>query len=141
MSDPVHLLAGVLLVDPSGAVLMQLRDEYAPRHPNLWGIPGGHIEPGETPEQAAHRELLEETGLRVDGPLELFWSGPALNDNGHWHVYYAPTRAHQDQVILGERAAMVFLSPPEILTRRMTPGVNDVVRRFLTSPQYNALIR
>ncbi|MEV4626628.1 NUDIX hydrolase [Micromonospora sp. NPDC049523] len=141
MSESVHQLAGVLLVDPSGAVLMQLRDEYAPRHPNLWGIPGGHVESGETPEQAAHRELLEETGLRVDGPLELFWSGSRPDDNSHWYVYCAPTRARQDQVVLGEGAAMVFLSPDEILARRMTPGVTEVVRRFLVSPQYHALIR
>lgn len=36
-----------------------------------WDIPGGHIEPGETPEEAARRELYEETGTRV-GPLQLF---------------------------------------------------------------------
>jgi 8-oxo-dGTP pyrophosphatase MutT (NUDIX family) len=35
-----------------------------------WDIPGGHIESGETPAQAAVRETMEETGVLVE-PLEL----------------------------------------------------------------------
>ena len=30
-----------------------------------WGPPGGHIDFGETPEQTAHRETLEETGINI----------------------------------------------------------------------------
>ncbi|MEV4216755.1 NUDIX hydrolase [Nonomuraea sp. NPDC049725] len=38
-----------------------------------WEIPGGHLDPGETPVQAAARELAEETGLRLDpGLLSVF---------------------------------------------------------------------
>ena len=35
---------------------------------------------------------------------------------------------------------MVFLSPAEILDRQMAPDVDDVVRRFLASPQYRRLV-
>jgi mutator protein MutT len=40
---------------------LQLRD-----HAGQWALPGGRIEPGETPEQAALRELCEEVDLRLD---------------------------------------------------------------------------
>lgn len=31
----------------------------------MWGVPAGKLEPGETPEAAARRELFEETGIRL----------------------------------------------------------------------------
>jgi 8-oxo-dGTP pyrophosphatase MutT (NUDIX family) len=42
-----------------GPQVLLIRDPY-----NNWGLPKGHIEGGETPEQAALREVEEETGLR-----------------------------------------------------------------------------
>src|SRR2546423_5853955 len=58
--------AGVILVDPQGRVLLQLRDDN-PRimFPGHWGITGGAGNPGETPEDIALREVWEETGLAL----------------------------------------------------------------------------
>ncbi|CAM3790137.1 NUDIX hydrolase [Corallococcus sp. ZKHCc1 1396] len=36
-----------------------------PHGRHLWALPKGHVDPGETPEQTAHREVREETGLSV----------------------------------------------------------------------------
>lgn len=68
---PVLVAAGVL-VRSAERVLLQRRGDDG-----TWGPPGGALEPGETLEQAAHRELLEETGL-VAGELRLIdvYSGP-----------------------------------------------------------------
>jgi 8-oxo-dGTP diphosphatase len=116
-------VALVLLVDPSGAVLLQHRDEDVAASPNQWSLPGGRVEPGETPEQAARRELLEEAGLSA-GELRRLWSGPRPYEAGFphtvtVHVFRGTTAACQEDVVLGEGRAMVFAPRDEILDREL----------------------
>jgi ADP-ribose pyrophosphatase YjhB (NUDIX family) len=59
---------GAVIRDDAGRLLMILRGHEPGK--GLWSIPGGRIEPDETPEQAVVREVREETGLDVScGPL------------------------------------------------------------------------
>lgn len=58
--------ARVMVVD--GDRVLLIRHTYVPG----WQFPGGGIGPGETVADGAAREVLEETGHRVVGPMQLF---------------------------------------------------------------------
>jgi 8-oxo-dGTP diphosphatase len=131
-----HRIAVVLLVDPQGYMLMQHRSADAAISPGQWGLPGGHVEQGEEPLAAAHRELLEETGLTV-GRLDLWWRGvkPGAPRVEVW-AYQGVTRAAQSDVVLGEGQAMVFLPPAEVMSRDLATTAALLVPGFLASPEY-----
>ncbi|EGD53742.1 NUDIX hydrolase [Gordonia neofelifaecis] len=64
------LAAGAVIVDDAGRILMVKRGHDPER--GCWSVPGGHVEIGETTAEAAAREVLEETGLRVEIGAELW---------------------------------------------------------------------
>jgi ADP-ribose pyrophosphatase YjhB (NUDIX family) len=55
---------GAIIFDSSDRLLLIKRGR--PPGKGLWSIPGGRLEPGETDADGVRREVLEETGLRVE---------------------------------------------------------------------------
>ncbi|GGK34365.1 NUDIX hydrolase [Pilimelia terevasa] len=83
--------AGVLAVNPAGALLLQRR-----RDTGQWAIPIGKQELGETPTQCAVRETREETGVTV-GITELLG---IYSDPGHIVYYTSDGECRQEFEII-----------------------------------------
>ncbi len=67
-------VARVVVLDEQGAVLLlSARIPRRPDGPDVWFTPGGGVEEGETLAEAAHREVLEETGGRLGDLGEPVW--------------------------------------------------------------------
>jgi len=89
--------AGGLVIDTTGTkgLLIGRRDlKDQSRQRLLWSLPKGHIEAGETPEQAAIREVAEETGIeseisRALGVID-FWfmaGGKRIHKTVHHYLF------------------------------------------------------
>ncbi|MEY4443966.1 MAG: hypothetical protein RL301_45 [Actinomycetota bacterium] len=89
--------AGGLVIDSTGTkgLLIGRRDlKDQSRERLLWSLPKGHIEEGETPEQAAIREVAEETGIQSEIARELgvidFWfmaGGNRIHKTVHHYLF------------------------------------------------------
>lgn len=65
-TDRIPCVGAVVVDDrPGGRRLLLVRRGQEPAK-GTWSVPGGRVEPGEGDEAATAREVLEETGLRVD---------------------------------------------------------------------------
>lgn len=127
--------AVVVIVDGEGRLLLEERK--FPK--DLWGLPGGLMELGESTEDTAKREVMEETGLTVD-ELNLInvYSGPqhfVVAENGD--EFYVVTLAYYSNKFQGElivdrkeSLSFQFFSPNE-LPDKMVGSHRVVIKEFL----------
>lgn len=90
------------LLRRAGRVLLVHRSLSRRWYPDAWDLPGGHVEPGETPRRALERELAEELGIQATVTGERFaqvrgedfrmdvwvldrWHGEPINQDLHEH--------------------------------------------------------
>ena len=106
-ADPTHVTASAIVVGPEGVLL------HFHKKLHLWLQPGGHIQEGEAPWEAAPREVWEETGLRAL---------PAVGARRVFHVDVHPAGAH---VHLDLRYLLLASGPPA-----PPPDESQLVRWF-----------
>lgn len=143
--EPQRCFAGVILVDPRGWILVQERDEHPRIDPDTWGLAGGHLDPDEDFETGAHRELEEETGVRLEtGALGLY--GEFMVDHrrayGTWdrmQVFAAATDLTDADIDCHEGRRIVFVDPGIIPKLDLSSGASVILPAFLASKHYREL--
>ena len=126
----------VMVFDVYHRLLLQYRADD-----NLWDLPGGFMEIGETIEETARREVWEETGLEI-GEITLFkiYSGQEFIyecPNGDQVVSVAPVYVTNDvRGYLqpdGHEGITVNFFPISDLPNEMLPQVRNIIEDFLKS--------
>jgi 8-oxo-dGTP diphosphatase len=123
----------VVLVDEVGCVLMQLRDDIPTiADPGCWVNPGGVIDPGETPEAGARREMLEETEYRC-GPLTLAYERVLHRPEG-WaerQYYFIGRYDGVQQIVCHEGQKLEFLNPATLPELKTSPDLAKIILGIL----------
>lgn len=115
--------ASVALIDRDRVLLIQRA-----RKPwlGMWSLPGGRLEAGETPEQAAEREILEEVGLRVFAlrPLRRMFLG-----DGQFVLQVFATEAFEGEIVVAaeEISDHRWVRLDDIGFMHTTPDLQEVV--------------
>ena len=131
-----EISAGGLVIDSTGTrglLIGRIDQKDATRERLLWSLPKGHIEAGETPEEAALREVMEETGIeseiaRALGVID-FWfmaSGKRIHKTVHHYLFreIGGTLAPQVTEVDG-----LLVSLNEVIERLAYPDEKKLIAR------------
>ncbi len=125
------LVAAAALIDPAGRVLIAQRPADK-QLGGLWEFPGGKVEPGEAPEQALVRELMEELDLTVEpDALDPFaFASHAYPDFHLLMPLYIVSRWHGEPKA-NDAQALAWAHPLELARYAMPPADLVLVDRLI----------
>lgn len=137
----IVLAASAVVTDAEGRVLLVERGRDPQR--GRWSAPGGRVEPGESLEEAAVRETLEETGLRVVVERELWTVRVPAGDEREYEVHGFAASVVGGLLAAGDDAAAVrWVASDELHELPLTTDLLDLVRSGVEgAPRHRAARR
>ena len=126
-SPPLARFAINLVEDDQNRLLLLRRSRAKKWGPGLWGFPAGHIEPGETPEEASARENREELGEAFK--TEFIRRHPPVRDTfygGRYEVHLFHYRHVRGEIRLNEEhTEHAWVAAPDFGRYEVMDGIDE----------------
>jgi len=129
-------IAQALLFDGDGKLLIYLRDDKPTiPFPNHWDLFGGHVEVGETPDEALCRELQEEIGVALDS-WRFFRRYDCLTGDvypNHKFIYHAQIDAVPADLTLYEGQRLTSIAASQLREFKFANILGGIVEDFIAA--------
>jgi 8-oxo-dGTP diphosphatase len=130
-------LATLVYVKRPGQTLMLHRiKRQQDMHQGKWNGLGGKLEPGETPEACAVREVYEESGLAIRAPeLRGFLTFPAFRPDEDWYCFVFVARHFTGELIDSAEGVLAWIDDDRLLELPLWPG-DRIFLPWLDQPRF-----
>ncbi|GIO29838.1 MULTISPECIES: NUDIX hydrolase [Paenibacillus] len=133
-SRPLIMAGACVLLLQDHRLLLELREDNG-----CWGLPGGSLEPGESMEEVAKRELYEETGLLAEGlellgvfsGQELYYKYPHGDEVYNVVAAYVCSRYSGEIAEDGQEVKELRFFGLDSLPDSISPPDRPIIQRFL----------
>ena len=118
----------MIFVNHKRQILLLLRDNIPSiPYPNMWDVPGGHVEKNETPEECIVREMKEEMNLTLDG-FKLF--SKIEFDDRIEYTFWISANFDVEEIELSEGQKLKWFTNDEAKNTQLAYGFNRIVNNF-----------
>ena len=126
--------SSIIFINDTEQILLFLRDNIPDLpYPNMWDVPGGHVEPDESPENCIIREMKEEMDLILN-EFELF-SKIEFEDRIEY-TFWARADLDIDEIELTEGQRLKWFSRDDAKQTPLAYGFNEIVEKFYINAPY-----
>ena len=124
-------------VGANGRTLMLHRIKKAnDMHAGKWNGLGGKLEPGESPEDCAIREVWEESGLRmIDPVLRGVITFPYFSKGEDWYTYIFVADQYEGELIDSNEGVLAWVENSKLTALNLWPG-DRIFLRWLDEPPF-----
>lgn len=117
-------LATLCYLKANGKTLMIHRIKKAnDMHRGKWNGLGGKLDPGESPEECAIREVQEESGLTINNPImKGFLTFPSFANDEDWYAFVFVAHEFEGQLIESSEGVLVWVDDRHLLDLDLWEG-------------------
>jgi 8-oxo-dGTP diphosphatase len=125
----------IIFVNDKRQILLLLRDNIPSiPYPNMWDVPGGHVEKNETPEECIVREMKEEMDLTLDG-FKLF--SIIEFDDRIEYTFWTSANFVAEEIELREGQKLKWFTKKEAKRTQLAYGFNRIVESFYNQTPFD----